>query len=361
MIRYDKNTLLALRYLYIEPPKFFIELPRNNRPSKNLSWRVETLKKNENAWKSAENQNDYENNLNCIFNKITYDNFDVLIEEIVAKILENKIIYDVIKRLVHFLINKVLLDEKYIVLYIDLYIVLSFRLGKHINRADMKKILLDHCNFIFDEGNSDEIKKYNSLLETDEQIKKRRFNNIICFFGELYIKDVIKCEDIIYYLKKMEDNIIALCKVLLIIGKKLSESKLRNVLGNYISKLNQIYKDKSYESRLRFQCIEVIEAGKNNWQTNSTSNRGPLNIKNKIAQKEKTKQNTNENIKDRRLRWINEERESSNRKKTDRHHREQSNSSYSNFQRGNDYSKEKYGYSKYDSGKKKYYRSKNNL
>lgn len=117
--------------------------------------------------------------------------------------------------------------------------------------------------------------------EKETKIKKRMLANI-GFIGHLYMSglltDLIVSECIRKLLRNKnlaqldEENIEALLKLLLLVGKKY-ESKVKESANSKIIKMervmeevNELSKDKRLSSRLRFRCLDVIEARHNGWK-----------------------------------------------------------------------------------------------
>eukprot|EP01138_Halocafeteria_seosinensis_P001337 gb/GECG01001373.1/.p1 GENE.gb/GECG01001373.1/~~gb/GECG01001373.1/.p1 ORF type:complete len:994 (+),score=184.31 gb/GECG01001373.1/:1-2982(+) len=124
-------------------------------------------------------------------------------------------------------------------------------------------------------------KKEEEWVAQELKIKRRMLANI-GFIGHLYMSNLLTdlivnhCINRLLYNKSGgtldEENVEALLKLLLLVGKKYEKSTRANKQGKIVpmedvmETVQQLGKDKRLPSRLRFRCLDVIEARDNGWK-----------------------------------------------------------------------------------------------
>lgn len=116
--------------------------------------------------------------------------------------------------------------------------------------------------------------KYEDLVSQELKIKQR-LTGIMKLIGELFLlKNPVMTDKII--VSKCIPNLLdsketykidALCKLLLIVGKKLEEAKENTEFIRYMEQLKVLYEDKDnyLSSTVRFQILEILEIRRNRW------------------------------------------------------------------------------------------------
>lgn len=258
------------------------------------------LNESENAWKpkhldkEIENISDGERKTKEIFqkfrsilNKLTPENFNVLIKQV------QQLSIDSVERLdgcIDLVFEKAISEPNFSVAYAQmckevgsLYVTTDD--DKH--KTDFRTKLITLCQCEFEKHSIEKHRAMNDLskiespelklqMEEDNRKIRRRAVGTVRFIGELYKSEMLianimhKCILLLLQIED-EESLECLCKLLTTIGCKL---EMKNDLSIYFASLQKIVNLKStikVSSRIRFMIQDLIDLKNNNWQ--------PRNIK----------------------------------------------------------------------------------
>uniref|UniRef100_A0A336LVE8 CSON005850 protein n=1 Tax=Culicoides sonorensis TaxID=179676 RepID=A0A336LVE8_CULSO len=271
------------------------------------------LKEAANAWKPKHLLNDNNlsederslrnltDNFRCVLNKLTPENFSVLLKEVKQyHITKNDHLYACIQ----LIFEKAIAEPNFSVTYAEMCKQLSticVNDGDGNSKQQFKKCLINQCQMEFENAHKiksskdrsdlldkelDPVKKEElreSLEEEDYRMRKRAVGTVR-FIGELYkidlltIKIMHTCVQLLLDPRTMdEESLECLCKLLTTVGKKM-ENDTRDCLSKYFQQLQDIIGRKSelkISSRIRFMIQDLIDLRHTRW----VSRRNELNPK----------------------------------------------------------------------------------
>lgn len=289
MIKYDINYILSLKSLNTINP-FFCEIkiirnPNNFKYRKNQKrgpFRNENkLVRGDNAWKSSNDLDEDEQTMKkikSILNKLTNENFNVLVENLMSfKLNEN-----LIKKVVNEIFQKAIMEPFFSKLYSKLCCCfgnfnISFknqillRSTTELSNSTNDDIYEENRTKIIKIRSSDDIStsEQNMLVAEEEykmKMKKILLLGNVTFVGDLYNINMLN-EDVIHNYIQMffnnicDDNIECMCKMFQISGYK-----LRNI-STYMEKMEILSNDKNIKPRMRFMMKDILDLKKNNWKS----------------------------------------------------------------------------------------------
>lgn len=247
-----------------------------NKNDKNKKKR-EKLKISDKGWKPSSirnsDDNEYGGNVKTAqgyLNKITETKFDDLSEKFVNIAMKDSEHPGLSKILTDRIFEQALRQPTFCPLYANLCIKV------HDKMNNFREILLSKCQEEFEKGSAeppDSLKKDERDIFT-YKARKRMLGNIK-FIGELY-KTKLLIEPIMFgcfqYLLQEntpdspdEENIEALCKLLINTGKELNGTKYSKILCGYFGKVVDVKNGGKLTSRIRFMVEDVIDLKNNNW------------------------------------------------------------------------------------------------
>ena len=286
-----------------------------------LSKEIEQAEKYIKDLKKKMEENTKKNDITCLLNMLTVDNFNDILNKIINlttkendEVLPDKdIIYNEYI-LIKVITDKAITEKRFVNLYAKLCYELYNKLKDKIyNEVNFKTILMEECKTKFNELNN--INKddnspdtnNNSINIEDEKyyLIKKKFLGNIDFICELINVNILTQDFGFYYLEelyKQYNNITgtneidkfkknlcleAIVNFLSKFGKKINESKNMNNfknLNDFINNnLNAILKDENLPSFLKYKIINLIEKQKNKWEDSlfekSILAKGKKNIK----------------------------------------------------------------------------------
>ena len=215
----------------------------------------------------------------AILNKLTPQNFETLLEQLVALTIDTP---ERLEGVTDRIFEKAIREPMYSVSYANMCrCVFTIRVadaeGKDVS---FRKLLLSRCQKEFEEGlsNQDQV---NGLLEKgsketkekmDEALaksKKRMLGNVK-FMGELFklkllrenlmhdcISEMLRCGD--------EKCLESMRKLLFTIGKDLDSDKAKPRIDQYFQQLKNIIMSKKVSTRVVFLLRDVVELRENKW------------------------------------------------------------------------------------------------
>ena len=138
-----------------------------------------------------------------------------------------------------------------------------------------KGILLNECQRVFQKG-IDEIKdesKTSVELEELRSAQKRRMLGNIRFIGELYKKGMVIELIINICIKHLlkdsqnpsEEDLEALCKLLITIGKQLDNPRSKRQIDEYFLQIQTILTNITLSSRIRYMLLDLQDLRKTQW------------------------------------------------------------------------------------------------
>ncbi|GJD12820.1 Eukaryotic translation initiation factor isoform 4G-1 [Galdieria sulphuraria] len=245
-----------------------------------------------------------------ILNKLTYEKFDRLYEQILDVKIDSP---ELLRGIVSEIFDKALLEPNFGPMYAELCDRLSVSMQKMLDesadggfrdesgkKVTFKSILLSNCQSEFQkfakceaplekhqlaskdkEIPIDTNEKSDSNLFAEEEEErhkmKRRMIGNIKFIGELFKKDMIServiRDDCIPRLLSLslvpnpdDDDLESLCKLLTSVGAKLdSHVENRPMLDQYFQALEKFRATVKLPSRIRFMIMDLLDLRKNNW------------------------------------------------------------------------------------------------
>lgn len=275
---------------------------RDKRGSSQISLLPEEivpLTMSENRWKRPSNKDATDAlllKLTGILNKLTFEKFDVLTNQILDIKIEAN---DTLEEFVTILFEKVLDEPNFSSLYAALCARLmeSLRTEEEKDQQPLAKIpafrkyLLNYCQKEFqaktawskerlaeESGNSPAMapKKSGDLTEEDyRRIKlKRRGLGLVRFIGEMFksglLSEKIMHECIKDLLSNManpeEEEMESLCKLLTTTGQTLDRPENKVVMEEYFEKINELTKHQKLNSRVKFALMDLVDLRKGGWR-----------------------------------------------------------------------------------------------
>jgi translation initiation factor 4G len=218
-----------------------------------------------------------EKNFRSILNKLTPENFNVLLDQIRDLSIDNQ---ERLERCIILLFEKAISEPLFAPCYANLCqeIATMYVPHKEKEKVTFRYILVHHCQKEFEKHRTDRINqldKGKKLLEAAQEDKtklaslqqelqeennriRHRAVGTIRFIGELYKIEVLKSHIMMECVKILWEygdtkSLECLCKLLTTIGKSMEEKGFSDNLGEYFDKLEQVIDRKTIpvESRIR--------------------------------------------------------------------------------------------------------------
>lgn len=285
------------------------------------------LKETANAWKPKHMQYDpslseeerelrrLTESFRCVLNKLTPDNFDVLLQEVKSyKITKNEHLFSCIS----LIFEKAIAEPNYSVTYAQMCKELSticVHGASGNQKQQFKNSLINQCQIEFEQAHNiksskdrsdlldkeaDLVKKeeLRERLEDEDYKMRKRAVGTIRFIGELYKIDLLtirimhNCVTLLMDPRTMdEESLECLCKLLTTVGKKMEteeENSLENGLEKLFKTLHEIIGKKpniKVSSRIKFMIQDVIDLRENRWhpRRNEQNPKTMGQIKNEVA------------------------------------------------------------------------------
>ena len=301
-MKYTTEEILAYKDSCKENP-FICEIEtirpviefKQRKKRHNKQWpRAPQLKIGENAWRRDSSNIDEDiKKVIGILNKLSEDNFDKLIKEVLDININNQ---ELLKNIVKLIFEKAVSEPNFGEIYSKMCVCFgNFNL-------EFRKELLLYCQHefekedIYKEVNIQELEiKENQIMDSDEKIYKikelkikrskikRELVGTMAFIGQLFISQMISEVIIHECIKKLlhdkkEDDIECLCKLFEIVGKA-----MKSDITEYFSVLHQLsIKKEVYGSRHRFMIKDIIELRQNKWKPRRPPIKKPTNLEKKL-------------------------------------------------------------------------------
>lgn len=277
------------------------------------------LNKTENAWKPRELQDvtvvatatdptiALYKQVRSVLNKLTYDNFNVLLEQIKQLNIDSMEKLNGVTLLVF---DKAIDEPKFSHAYAELCknLVQNFFPVESGSEKLFKCTLINKCQQEFQknvcevqetieeklkpireelaecDGDCRRRNELSAMLIDEERLLRRRTVCTVGFIGELYCMDMLTTRIINCCIQSLldtrsEEKLECLCKLLTIVGQKLdaqaanTSTDEKNIvdLNEYIRKIQQITDKKmpkmQISNRVKFMLQDVCDLRKNNWQS----------------------------------------------------------------------------------------------
>ena len=191
-------------------------------------------------------------------NKMTASTFDKLSEQYLTIAIEQK--QGLLKLLIDQIFEQALTQPAFCSLYSNLC---KKMYDNPTIKTGFTKELLTKCQEEFQKDTF-------SIIDEEQQVKaKRRMLGNIKFIGELYKNKILVVAIIHACVKRLlrlpadEEQVEALCKLLVNIGKIIDTDKSKTIIDSYFSQMNDIKKDVS--ARIRFMIEDIIILRTNGW------------------------------------------------------------------------------------------------
>lgn len=236
---------------FLNNPKVSVRKPRqqHNRRSK------PKLIISENAWsenrKSDDRYEEIKKKTLGLLNKLTLEKYDKISEKFMDIIKDYTFTEEQLEEFIP-VIYEIILKQ---LLYKGVYT----RLFKRLNNPEFNKILVNHSKkeFLVSIGEIEDTRKITSLLEDENDIKKRYSLNNISFIIDLYGIRLIGKDEITNCIEKIieTNNVDLLCYF----SKNYFKNHKHDMYEKTIQYLEQVSKDKSNPAKLRFMCMDVLD------------------------------------------------------------------------------------------------------
>jgi hypothetical protein len=207
----------------------------------------------ENAWsankhKDTEEIKSIQKKVIGLFNKLTAKNYESISEKFIDIMQEHP---DDFTDLVPTLYETILKLLCYNNSYIQLFLLYG-------NKAFTDLVIA--CSLLeweYTIGKKEDTRKYKSLLEEPETIKKRYQSNNLLFLCDLYVFNLLNIDSILQ--ETMDaDNIDKTCIMFYNIHKQL-KTKNKQLRSDALAKIKTWSKDTAFSAKIRFQCMDVLD------------------------------------------------------------------------------------------------------
>lgn len=230
-------------------------------------------------------------NFRCVLNKLTPENFSVLLKEVKQYQITK---YDHLHACIQLIFEKAIAEPNFSVTYAEMCKQLSTICVSGVDgntKQQFKNCLINQCQSEFENAHKiksskdrsdlldkelDPVKKEElreNLEEEDYRMRKRAVGTVR-FIGELYkidlltIKIMHTCVQLLLDPRTMdEESLECLCKLLTTVGKKM-ETDARDCLSKYFQQLQDIIGKKSelkISSRIKFMIQDLIDLRNTRW------------------------------------------------------------------------------------------------
>ncbi|BDA41688.1 Eukaryotic translation initiation factor isoform 4G-1 [Coccomyxa sp. Obi] len=215
-----------------------------------------------------------------ILNKLTPENFDRLLQQVLDIVTDAEILHSTIT----LVFENAVAQPTFAFMYAQLCDRLSKGLPEfppaegEARPMTFKRVLLNTCQEEF-EGAQEAREALKSTPDEDREaaerkVKMRTLGNIR-LIAELYKQDVVSEKILHACIQQMlgdgksdpvEDDVEAMCEMLTIVGKKLEEvTKDKKRLDGYFVILDKWSKNKALSARVKFMIRDIVELRKSKW------------------------------------------------------------------------------------------------
>ncbi|XP_058452244.1 eukaryotic translation initiation factor 4 gamma 3-like [Malaya genurostris] len=260
------------------------------------AWRPRFLMKQEEGDEETKKTQELFKKFRSVLNKLTPDNFNVLVEQVKTYEIDTE---ERLDGCIRILFEKAIMEPN----FTDTYVQMCKEVGSIIKistgdnqQADFKRKLITQCQKEFEKHHTDKEQNANEIEETkkksteektedvediqfeleEKEIKiRRRALGTIRFIGELFKhkllthKIMYSCINILLSEDMLdEESLECLCKLLTTIGGRMEQECDPQGLQYCFDRLQDIVDKKSLQvcSRIRFMILDVMDLRKNNWQ-----------------------------------------------------------------------------------------------
>ncbi|XP_055640180.1 eukaryotic translation initiation factor 4 gamma 3-like [Toxorhynchites rutilus septentrionalis] len=263
------------------------------------AWRPRFLQKQEECDEVTKKTNELLKKFRSVLNKLTPDNFSVLVEQVKTYEIDSE---ERLDGCIKILFEKAIMEPN----FTDTYAQMCKELGTIIKietndnqQPNFKRKLITQCQREFEKHHTDskqngsemEKSKTNSEEERTDEIDelqyeleekntkiRRRAMGTIRFIGELFKQEQLTCKIMYTCINILlsetmldEESLECLCKLLTTIGGRMEKDPVQDSQGLQYCflRLQEIADRKSTLqvcNRIRFMILDLIELRKNNWQ-----------------------------------------------------------------------------------------------
>jgi translation initiation factor 4G len=263
-LQYRHNNTLMLDDI-VEFYNIVKDVPNNNSNQKQNNNPAARTADTDDEWKRHEARNWLTDNkrnrdddeklysqMRSILNKLSDDNFIVLVEEIKKLNLNDTIHID---KLSEFVFNKALIEPKFCVSYAKLTYEFACYKPYNCNGISFRSLIIKRCQMLF-----------NDL----SQVSKDKAKCGMCFIGELYNCDLLPNTIIIFclnelvnmQLKKQDEN-TTVAECMLVFVKTIGIKTLKNCnkeIKEFSEKINNIISTVKMSNREKFALMDITDA-----------------------------------------------------------------------------------------------------
>lgn len=250
-VQYDREQLFKLKSDHIV--EIITDLPfrRPRRIKRKLP--PLTLEVTENAWsENRASKDEYEalsKSVLTLLNKLTMEKYDTICDQFI----------DLMKK--HELTDEQLEDfiPKIYLIVLKMYNNTFARLFKKYNNEKFNSLIYDAImkNFLISIGKIEDDRKISSLLEDPDQIRKRYALNNLSFIIDMYNIKLIDSKQFKYFMDKLmaSEDLELICHL----SVNFYKTHKNEMYDKIVEFLKTASKDKKYNSRLRFKCMDVLD------------------------------------------------------------------------------------------------------
>ena len=222
-----------------------------------------------------------------ILNKVTPQNIDILLDKMVTLNMSNEFN---INKLVYYIVRKAENEPLYSEVYAELCCSLNQSIDRETSVVMMattnqlcglfKALILKECQLQFDKiFDEEELESQPDIASRLEKAKlhayRQKMFGIIIFIGQLFKVEFLHEDILMDYISRLSEEekkisfefqVECLCKLLWIVGLRIEcQQQKKSVMDNIFLKINKIYLENEFCTRVKFALLDLLDLRQNNW------------------------------------------------------------------------------------------------